>query len=88
MLYAATLELYLGTVYLFSAAFILIVLVITLYIYGYLNNLEKFSNSNNQSTILEANESLRGMSGFLYVGSLNAPLKIYLKTSWGLAWLS
>ena len=67
MLYAATLELYLGTVFLFSAAIIFIVLVITLYIYGYLNNLEKFSNSNNQSTILEANESLRGMSGLTTV---------------------
>ena len=71
LLYAATLNWYIGTVYLFTAGIVIIAVLNTLYVYGYLKNLEKKAGkettSSNQNIFLEANDTLEKMAGLTTV---------------------
>ena len=66
MLYAATLHLYLGSVYLFTAAIMIIAVLNTLYIYRCLNKCVA-TKSYNPHIISDVNETLDKISGLTTV---------------------
>ena len=66
MLYAATLHLYLGSVYLFTAAIMIIAVINTLYIYRCLNKCVG-TKCHNHHIILDVNETLDKISGLTTV---------------------
>ena len=66
MLYAATLHLYLGSVYLFTAAIMIIAVLNTLYIYRCLDKRARKKSSPHQ-IIFDANETLDKISGLTTV---------------------
>ena len=67
LLYAATLNWYIGTVYLFTAGIVIIAVLNTLYVYGYLQKAGKETTSSNHNIFLEANDTLEKMAGLTTV---------------------